>query len=297
MRKAAHILSALIISMLVLGACRSVDDELQPTLTEISTKSPPIPTQTVSSPIVAQSLATPISQVPASGICGQAKGDIVVITINPDVPDPRCIIIAPNQFLKVVNNRDEIIQVSLGVFETLIRPGEDSVAEFPFGNYLAPGVHVIEVSPCCGASLWLKEEGSLSPDAELALQTLNDFFTYLQAGRYAEASLLYGGSYNVMRDHNPELDPDDYAALFHNACTINGAMCLKIRSAELWIKPSATEFRFMVEFENPDSSLFVLGPCCGDTNPSQPQQKEFIYTVKRDDSGSYMVMEMPVYLP
>lgn len=297
MRKAAQISCALILYTLLIAACRSVEVNIQPTFTTTSTQLSPNITQTASSKISVQPLATPISQQPAAGICGRAEADIVVVTINPDVPDPRCVIIAPDQILKVVNNRAEVIQVSLGVFEAEIQPGEDIVAELPFGDYLAPGVHVIDVSPCCGASLWLQVEDSLVPDAELALQTLYDFFNHLQAGRYAEASFLYGGTYNVMRDHNPQVDPDDFTMLFHNACTINGAMCLKIRSAKLWLKPSATEFRFTVEFENPDGSLFVLGPCCGDTNPTQPQQKEFIYTVKYDDAGKYVVMEMPVYLP
>ncbi len=297
MRKASLIFKAQTVLILTLAACSSIEETLQPTLTNTSFLASPNVIQEESSPIPPQPLATPVSQQPAAGICGRAEGDIVVITINPDVPDPRCVIIAPDQILKVVNNRDEDIQVSLGVFNASIPKGEDSVAELPFGDFLAPGVHVIEVSPCCGASLWLQEEDSFTPNAELALQALNDFFNKLQAGRYAEAVLIYGGEYNVLRDQNPEIDPDDYAALFHNACTINGAMCLNIRSAELWIKPSPAEFRFTVEFENQDGSLFILGPCCGDTNPNQPHQKEFIYTVKLDDSGRYVVMELPVYLP
>lgn len=156
MRKSSGILIAQFIFVLLIAACTPVGDNLQPAPMETSTQTSPSATQTASSQIPAQPLATPVSQQPAAGICARAEGDIVVITINPDVPDPRCVIIAPDQILKVVNNREEDIQVSLGVFNASIPKGEDSVAELPFGDYLAPGVHVIEVSPCCGASLWLQ---------------------------------------------------------------------------------------------------------------------------------------------
>ena len=73
------------------------------------------------------------------------------------MPDPRCVIITSDQRLKVINKRDEVIQISLGVYEAELSPGEESLAPLAFGEYLALGVHVIEVKPCCGASLWLQE--------------------------------------------------------------------------------------------------------------------------------------------
>ena len=123
------------------------------------------------------------------------------------------------------------------------------------------------------------------------------FFELLHAGEYGRASTYYGGEYEGMRDHNPGIAPDDYAALFQNACTVNGAQCLKVRRVTFLEQPSPAEFRFVVQFANEDGSLFWRGPCCGDDRPEMQRQDEFIYTVRIECTGRYLVMELPVYLP
>jgi hypothetical protein len=151
------LLSIMILTSLLLAACLDIGGSNEPIQTEMNTNLPMTPTHSTSATVETHRLATPVSQQPAAGICGAAEGDIITVRINPDVPDPRCVIITSDQRLKVINNRDEIIQISLGVFEAEIDPGEESLAPLTFGEYLAPGVHLIEVSPCCGASLWLQE--------------------------------------------------------------------------------------------------------------------------------------------
>jgi hypothetical protein len=136
-----------------------------------------------------------------------------------------------------------------------------------------------------------------SSETELAVQALTAYFSHLHAGEYGQAAGLYGGTYDVMIDHNPEIDPDDHAALFRNACTINGAQCLEIKSVVLDEQPSSAEFRFAVQFKNDDGSLFELGPCCGETEIDQPPQSVFIYTVVKSTADDYVVLEMPVYIP
>lgn len=81
----------------------------------------------------------------------------MTITINPDMPDPRCSKITADQMLEVINNRAETVLVKLGHLEATLAPGESHKFELPFGDYLAPGVHRIEVQPCCGAELVLDE--------------------------------------------------------------------------------------------------------------------------------------------
>ncbi len=101
-------------------------------------------------------LSTPAADSPASGICAEFDGEKVTITIHPDIPDPRCTIIRPEQILEVVNQRGEDITVRIGHHQAEAVHGESVVFDQPLGKYLAPGVHLIEVLPCCGAELWLK---------------------------------------------------------------------------------------------------------------------------------------------
>lgn len=148
-------LSIFALCAFILTACRPSESSSQSPLASPSASSTTLP-EKLNPPSQTPNLATPISQEPAAGICGGFEGDLVVITIYPDIPDPRCAIIKPNQMLKVVNSRQETLQVSIANMTTTIDPGSEYLFSVPFGQYLAPGVHLIEVKPCCGASLWLK---------------------------------------------------------------------------------------------------------------------------------------------
>ena len=149
-----------------------------------------------------------------------------------------------------------------------------------------------------GAGSPASSEMKAPADQELALQTLTDFFEHLSAGRYQEASQLYGGPYEQFVDHNPALDPQDHAALLRNACTVNGFQCLRVRAARLDQQVAARgEFHFRVEFSTPDGGLFVRGPCCGASETDMPPQSEFLFTVTMSKDGEYRVQDLPIYVP
>ncbi|KPJ90430.1 MAG: hypothetical protein AMJ53_13575 [Gammaproteobacteria bacterium SG8_11] len=151
------------------------------------------------------------------------------------------------------------------------------------------------ISDCISSTI--SQDGSNSPDGDKAQKTLISFFDLLHDGDYGSAAALYGGDYEVIRNHNPGIPPYDHAALFRNACTINGAQCLRVHKVNFLEQPSPAEFHFSVQFANEDGYLFWRGPCCGDDRPEMQRQDEYVYTVRLECTGSYLVMEMPVYLP
>jgi hypothetical protein len=136
----------LIFSALVLAACTG--EVTSPTATSTSKT---IPTQT------AFTLATPYAQQPAAGICASFEGEMVVVTLNIDVPDPRCAKVNPDQKLTVINNTQAELGVSIGPYKNTLAPGGQYTIDKPFGEYLAPGVHQLTVTPCCGPEIWLEE--------------------------------------------------------------------------------------------------------------------------------------------
>jgi hypothetical protein len=191
------------------------------------------------------------------------------------------------QSFDLENGKLFLIRTSTGETEVLqiernlssVRPDADSITEFSLDDPV------------------IQEFIHTSSETQLALQALIAFFAHLHAGEYEQAVALYGGTYDVMIDHNPEIDPDDRAVLFRNACMINGAQCLEIKSVVLDEQPSPTEFKFAVEFKNEEGSLFKLGPCCGAAETDQPPQSVFIYTVVKLAKNGFVVIEMPVYTP
>jgi hypothetical protein len=117
---------------------------------------PPLPTQVNPSPTPTFALATPYASQPAAGICAKFDGEIVTVTLNTDLTDPRCTKIRSDQKLNVVNNTLSTLRVSIGDFQKSMLPGETWSIDVPFGDYLAVGVHQLAVTPCCGAELWLE---------------------------------------------------------------------------------------------------------------------------------------------
>jgi hypothetical protein len=134
------------------------------------------------------------------------------------------------------------------------------------------------------------------PEIGAARQSLLAFFEALSSANYERAAETYGGSYEILIDHNPGTDPDDLGALWENACKINGAVCMPVLSAVLVGSPVPGEYLFFVTFDD-GGEPFVLGPCCGADLADQPPRSSFEYTVKINSQGIYQVMDLPVYQP
>lgn len=103
-----------------------------------------------------QPLATPYAQEPAAGICAATEGSLVSVVLRPDIPDPRCVRVRPDQHLSVKNETDQTLQVSIAIFQAELNPGEQVTFDTPFGEYLVPGVHrLITSAPPGGPEIWL----------------------------------------------------------------------------------------------------------------------------------------------
>jgi hypothetical protein len=103
-------------------------------------------------------LSTPYAQEPAAGICASFEGEVVTINLFPDIPAPRCSQVRPDQILTVNNRTQVTLEISIGSFKDSLEPGASTRFDTQFGDYLAPGVHQLQVTPCCGAELWLEEK-------------------------------------------------------------------------------------------------------------------------------------------
>ncbi len=147
----------------------------------------------------------------------------------------------------------------------------------------------------CGVLILMAACTASLDESDGARQALTDYFTALNKGDYAAAMALYGGSYELLQEWNPDLDPNDHVALLERGCTQNGLQCLALRSATLEEQNGDT-FVFTVEFSKPDGSLFVRGPCCGATETEMPSVSQFGFTVVKV-GNRYLVQDLPVYVP
>ena len=155
---------------------------------------------------------------------------------------------------------------------------------------------IIFLSSCTPQPINTSEPTSLPSTAEEAQQTLIKFFSLLKAKKYSEADALYGGSYEQLQVFNPDADPFEHAALWAGACEMSGLQCLTVRTATFKNLQGDT-YVFQVEFNNPDGSLFILGPCCGADETEMPPVSQFEYKVTRNTSGQFVVLDLPPYVP
>jgi hypothetical protein len=125
---------------------------------------------------------------------------------------------------------------------------------------------------------------------------LVEFLTSLHTGNYAQAAPLYGGEYESLEVFNPEIDPSDRVSLWTWVCEHQLLQCLEVRSTTFQ-KLVGDSHVFQVEFNNPDGSLFVLGPCCGANETEMPPVSQFEFTVNRTADGKFVVMNTPPYVP
>jgi hypothetical protein len=129
-----------------------------------------------------------------------------------------------------------------------------------------------------------------------AYEVLVNFLTLLHTRDYTNAVPLYGGEYEQLQVFNTEIDPNDHVALWTWACDHQLLQCLEVRSAT-FRELRGDSYIFQVEFNNPDGSLFVLGPCCGANETEMPPVSQFEYTVSRKTDHKFAVMNMPPYVP
>jgi hypothetical protein len=129
-----------------------------------------------------------------------------------------------------------------------------------------------------------------------AHEVLIDFLTLLHTKNYEEAAPLYGGEYEALQVFNPEIDPEDHVALWTWACDNQLLQCLEVRSATFKELRGDT-YIFQVEFNSPDGSLFVRGPCCGATETEMPSVSQFEFRVSRNADHKFVVLDTPPYVP
>jgi hypothetical protein len=105
------------------------------------------------------------SRRPASGMCEPSAGAIVTVRLDPDIPDPRCIVVSSSQRLRVVNSSAGYGRHGTTVTITfadlsprVLNVRAATTFHRPLGQYLAPGVHDLQVSLYDGGGpeIWLK---------------------------------------------------------------------------------------------------------------------------------------------
>lgn len=146
--------------------------------------------------------------------------------------------------------------------------------------------------------LFLSACDAPSPQDEIlyAQEAVEFFYHSLATGDYETAAQLYGGDYSVLQSANPQIAPEDHAALWRNACEINGYQCLPVRRILDTEKFSLNEFHLRVEFQDENGDAFVQGPCCGADEEEMPPRSEFdVHAI--ESNGQYLVVSLPVYVP
>jgi Protein of unknown function (DUF4232) len=100
--------------------------------------------------------------LPAAGVCGGDAARIQTVALRSldYVPQPRCLIIRDQQFLRIVNGMSTSITARLGKrLRVTLAPGRSVTFPEPIGKYFASGVHSLTLISLSGidtgASIWV----------------------------------------------------------------------------------------------------------------------------------------------
>ena len=137
------------------------------------------------------------------------------------------------------------------------------------------------------------QQGADPSALKSARGAISDFFAALNSGDYILAAKLYGGDTSILEDWNPDIT-NDLPAWLERGCTQNGLMCLLPRSLTYHGPDADGALQFLVEYNNPDGTLFQQGPCCGDE--SGPVNTSFLVRAKQQDD-LWLVLDLPPYVP
>lgn len=98
----------------------------------------------------------------AAGICAEPpESEIVAVSVNFDIPSPRCQKVRADQKLAVENTTESGLTLWFGKNADVrftAMPRGRVVTEREFGEYLEPGVHVLFGEPYSGPEIWLLGE-------------------------------------------------------------------------------------------------------------------------------------------
>jgi hypothetical protein len=178
------------------------------------------------------------------------------------------------------------------VYEQRGRKGGDyAIRGFLYGYKTADGKKALPMLQAIRASFKAKPAPA-NQELERARNVLVRYFKLLHDGYYDEAVQLYGGSYDVLAEWNPDVPANHYGQLLAAACDTE-LRCLEVRRVVRATAASASQFEFVVEFSNPDGTLFERAACCGAKGPPSSQ---FTYSVKQRN-GEMRVDGLPVYVP
>lgn len=102
------------------------------------------------------------NEFPAAGVCMDSPEEVrAVVTVNEDVPSPRCQKVVAGKRLIIKNNTDQVLSMWFGKNkEYLFSVPARGEFEIPvtLGEMLAPGVHVFSGDPFSGPEIWMIAE-------------------------------------------------------------------------------------------------------------------------------------------
>lgn len=124
------------------------------------------------------------SELPAAGVCpGPSVAEPATIEFQPEIPYPRCLRILQSNHLRLVNQTDAAIHFEVGDFQGSLEAGDAAVSELTVGEFLAPGVHVIQSTAYArggSGEIWILTE-EMAQHVELVIHKADgtDETTYL----------------------------------------------------------------------------------------------------------------------
>jgi hypothetical protein len=99
---------------------------------------------------------------PAAGVCPESSKPVMSVDLHPDTPSPRCVVLHPDQRLRIVNltnswrGKASVVRIDFAGFRTKLAPGHAAILDAPAGSYLGTGTHGLALEGAPAPQVWVK---------------------------------------------------------------------------------------------------------------------------------------------
>jgi len=124
-----------------------------------------------------------------------------------------------------------------------------------------------------------------------AQMALNNFLSHLEMKQYQQATQYFGGSYDYLKELNPNINNTSAHNYLKHFCESNSGICLPftIKSQK---KIDENVFVFQVQYFEDNGQLFINGCGCGGID--QEKKDKFNFSVRKEGEKYYVVDLPPI---
>lgn len=150
---------------------------------------------------------------PTAPVCAFQEGSTITFELSEGIPAPRCARALSEQFLAFKNNTDEVVTFSFAGSFVSIEPRATASRDESVGNYLASGVHKINMDLYGGSGpeVWVMDSSVREVMGTITQTFVSAKAVVVETEAGEEVSVAIGPETRIFDDTGAGIDVDNFS--------------------------------------------------------------------------------------